>query len=221
MSTLQRLFPSAFLSLVCLWSPVSSASLLLGHFEYECFDRSGCLHSSGSGTEANLELEIYPGRLDLGTYVSGSTTSLTWEVEPFINTFFTSGLNPSAEPMVFLQGIVGGSGFGTTMTKNHFLNGRVESSASSRLDGGYDVVPINGIDLALNLPVTHIKFDLFNLQIMPSNQVDDAVALQTHFRVEFLNDVQAVPAPGTMFLFSSGILGILMARRRAVSSDYP
>ncbi len=215
MGRAKQIFLATILSIGYLWSPATSASLLLGHFEFECIDDSGCTHSLGSGTEANYQLTIFPDTLDFGSYTSGETASVTLAVEPFIAAYFSNGLNPAPEPMEFPHRILGAGGFSPVMTKDDFLNGKTQNNAVLNLDGGYDVASVNGIDLALNLPVTHIKFDLFNLQILRSNLIDDGVALRTHFRFEFLNDARVVPVPATFLLLSTGILVLIARYRRA------
>jgi hypothetical protein len=213
MKPLRTLLAGAVLAAGLAYAPAGFATTLLGHFEFQCLDATGCLNSANMVTQVNYELEIFPDTIDFGTYDSGDTADITVATQPFINTFFANGLPGAPEPMVLLASIIGAGGGGQSMTKNDFLIGKMFMNALIAVDGGYDVMSNNGIDLALNMPVTHIRFQLFEVLVLPSQSLPGS-ALRTHFRYEFLS-AMPIPEPGALTLFGLGLMGLGLVRRRS------
>ena len=194
---------------VALGAGHAQAMDVLAHFEYECGTDEGCFNSANMGTQVQFEIEIFPDEADFGTYDSGDTADITVPAPDFIVDFLTSGSLAEPEPMAFGTNLLGAGGGGQLMTKMFWLDGVMVDTPAIRQDAGYDVPPLNGVDLA-GYEITDVRFQLLSLEIFDSSSLDGS-AVRQHVRYEFLGQV---PEPATMSLLVPLALLAVMRRKR-------
>ena len=168
---------------------------ILAHFEYECLSDNGCFNSANTGTEAQFEIEVFPDSADFGTYTSGAAADITVPVSDFIVNYLTSGSLAEPEPMLFATQLLGAGGGGLLIDKQQWLDGVMVDAPAFRQFAGYDVLPLNGVDLD-GYEITHVRFQLLNLEIFDSSSLPGS-AVRQHYRYQFLG---TVPEPATLSL---------------------
>ncbi len=198
--------------LVLVTAPLSPAvaTELLAHFEYECLRDNGCPHSANSATEARFGVDVYPGSIRFGDYSAGETADITVPIEDFLIEFLTSGSPSAPEPLEFYAGMVGAGGSGRIVDKANLQAGINQPDPPVRLDAGYDVPLNNGIDLDGTAILTHLRFQLLDLEIFNSDILAGST-MRAHYRYEFLGT--RVPEPASMLLVGLAAVSWATSRR--------
>lgn len=189
------------LVLIPITCSMTEATELLAHFEYECLRDNGCPHSANTATEANFSVEVYPGRVRFGNYLPGETEDITVPIDDFLVEFLTSGSFAAPEPLEFYSNMAGAGGSGRTVDKSNLQTGVDRAGPPVRVDAGYDVPLANGIDLEGTAVLTHLRFQLLDLEIFNSDILPGST-MRAHYRFEFLG--QRVPEPSSVLLFAFG-----------------
>lgn len=201
---------SAILFAATAHSHPLQATELLAHYEYECLSNTGCPHSVRTATEANFGISIYPDQTGFRGFTPGETDDVAVPIEGFIAEFFTSGSFAAPEPMEFLALMVGAGGGGPVFDKSDWRDGVQRVGPPVRIDAGYDVPLVNGIDLDGTAILTELRFQLFDLEIFNSDVLAGST-MRSHYRFEFLGT--RVPEPSSQLIVGVSSVA-LIARRR-------
>ncbi len=186
------------------------ATELLAHFEYECLRDNGCPHSANSATEARFGVDVYPGSIRFGDYSAGETADITVPIEDYLVEFLTSGSPSTPEPLEFYSSMVGAGGSGRIVDKADLQAGVDRPDPPVRIDAGYDVPLNNGIDLEGTATLTHLRFQLLDLEIFNSDILPGST-MRAHYRFEFLGT--RIPEPTSIMLVGLAIVPWVVSRR--------
>lgn len=199
------------LALPLVASSIAEATELLAHYEFECLLDNGCPQSSNMATQARFGVDVYPGRVNFGDYSAGETADVTIPVDQFLVDFLASGSLAAPEPLEFNALMIGAGGGGQSINKSDLQSGFDRAGPPLRIDAGYDVPLANGIDLEGTAILTHLRFQLLNLEIFNSDILPGST-MRSHYRFEFLG--QRVPEPSSVLLLGFGIAVWTMRRKR-------
>ncbi|MEM9659422.1 MAG: PEP-CTERM sorting domain-containing protein, partial [Planctomycetota bacterium] len=158
-------------------------------------------------------IEVYPDRVDFLDFAPGETTDVTVPIDDFLIDFFTSGSLSAPEPIEFLAVMVGAGGSGRVLNKTDFLMGVDSDGPPVRVDAGYDIPLVNGIDLKGAGVPTGMRFQLFDLEMFDSDALPGST-MRAHFRYEVLGN--RIPEPASVSMLGLGVGVALVCGRRRV-----
>ena len=141
-----------------------------------------------------------PGAATFGDYSAGETADVTVPIDEFLVDFLTSGSLSAPEPLEFGALMIGAGGGGQSIDKSDLQSGFDRVGPPLRIDAGYHVPLANGIDLAGAAILTHLRFQLLDLEIFNKRhppRVDDAIPLSIR--------VSRTTGPGAEFRIAVGL----------------